>query len=102
MSQYEEISSETVHQKLKDNRKLNIIDVREDEEFSSGHIPGAKSMPLGQIPSRVGELNKDEEYIMVCRSGGRSSRASEWLAEQGFRVKNMTGGMLGWPGETEK
>jgi rhodanese-related sulfurtransferase len=102
MSTYGEISTHEVNEQLKQGKKLNLIDVREDEEYVAGHIPGAKHLPLGQLPTRVQELDKAAEYIMVCRSGARSGMASEWLAEQGYKVKNMVGGMLEWPGEVEK
>jgi rhodanese-related sulfurtransferase len=102
MSTYGEISTQEVNEQLKQGKKLNLIDVREDEEYAAGHIPGAKHLPLGQLPTRVQELDKAAEYIMVCRSGARSGMASEWLAEQGYKVKNMVGGMLEWRGEVEK
>jgi rhodanese-related sulfurtransferase len=47
------------------------------------------------------ELDKSKEYTMVCRSGGRSGRAAQFLEGQGFKVINMTGGMLDWDGKTE-
>jgi rhodanese-related sulfurtransferase len=102
MSTYGEISTHEVNEQLKQGKNLNLIDVREDEEYAAGHIPGAKHLPLGQLPTRVQELDKAVEYIMVCRSGARSGMASEWLAEQGYKVKNMAGGMLEWPGDVEK
>lgn len=83
------------------NQFLNIIDVREDEEVASGMIPAAKHIPLGSIESRMGELDKTKEYIMVCRSGGRSGQASQFLESQGFKVINMTGGMMSWEGPTK-
>ncbi|MCA0148140.1 MULTISPECIES: rhodanese-like domain-containing protein [Rossellomorea] len=83
------------------NQSLNIIDVREDEEVASGMIPAAKHIPLGSIESRMGELDKTKEYIMVCRSGGRSGQASQFLESQGFNVINMTGGMMSWEGPTK-
>lgn len=102
MNAYGEISTREVDEQVKQGKTLNIIDVREDDEYASGRIPGAKHIPLGQIPARLHELDKDKEYIMVCRSGNRSGMASEWLTERGYRVKNMVGGMLDWSGSTEK
>ncbi|KPL60014.1 rhodanese-like domain-containing protein [Rossellomorea vietnamensis] len=80
---------------------LNIIDVREDDEVASGMIPDAKHIPLGSIESRMDELDKNKEYIMVCRSGGRSGQASQFLESKGFKVINMTGGMMSWEGPTK-
>ncbi|MDQ0857369.1 rhodanese-like domain-containing protein [Bacillus sp. V2I10] len=80
---------------------LNVIDVREADEAASGKIPGAVNIPLGLLEFRMHELDKSKEYTMVCRSGGRSGRAAQFLEGQGFKVINMTGGMLEWDGKTE-
>lgn len=80
---------------------LNVIDVREADEVASGKIPGAVNIPLGLLEFRMHELDKSKEYTMVCRSGGRSGRAAQFLEGQGFKVINMTGGMLDWDGKTE-
>ena len=64
-----------------------------------GHLKGATLFTLGDIESRLGEIEeyKNKTMIVYCRSGARSARASEILASNGFTgVKNMTGGMLGW------
>ncbi|GAA5417319.1 sulfurtransferase Alvin_2599 [Paraliobacillus ryukyuensis] len=96
-----EINAETVVEKLANNEKVNIIDVREDFEIEAGKIPQAKHIPLGEIEERTDELDKNEHYYMVCRSGARSANASAVLEEKGFNVTNMTGGMLAWTGEIE-
>lgn len=96
-----EITGRELEQKLAAGEKLNIIDVREDEEVAAGKIPGAKHIPLGQITERSPELNKKEHYYMVCRSGGRSGRACQILSQIGYKVTNVSGGMLGWQGEIE-
>lgn len=76
-----------------------IVDVRQPEEWAAGHIPGALHIPLGDMPRRMGELNRDAETVLVCRSGNRSGRAAAFLAQQGFtRVYNLQGGMLRWSG----
>ncbi len=96
-----EISAIELAAKLKSGEKLNIIDVREDEEVAMGKIPGARHIKLGEIPERLDELDQDEHYYMVCRSGGRSGRACEFLIDNGFNVTNMTGGMLAWEDDVE-
>jgi rhodanese-related sulfurtransferase len=73
----------------------SVIDVREDDEWEAGHAPDAVHIPLGQIPSRVGEIPEGEVYI-VCRSGGRSGRAVAWLRENGHDAVNVGGGMQDW------
>ncbi|WP_075526822.1 rhodanese-like domain-containing protein [Sporosarcina ureilytica] len=97
-----EISTKEVLQKLNDGEKLNMVDVREEEEVALGMVPGAQHIPLGEIPARLDELDKDTQYVMICRSGGRSGNACNFLSEQGYDVMNMTGGMLDWEGEVEK
>ncbi|MEC0306917.1 rhodanese-like domain-containing protein [Paenibacillus lautus] len=96
-----EISPKEVEQKLNDRIVMNIIDVRETEEVAEGKIPGAVNIPLGLLEFRKQELDRSKEYVMVCRSGGRSGRAAQYLESQGYRVVNMTGGMLEWEGTTE-
>jgi phage shock protein E len=74
-----------------------LIDVREDWEYAEGHIPGAVLIPLDQIPNRLNEIPQDKTAIAVCRSGNRSSQATNFLRQQGFdNVHNMRGGMLAW------
>ncbi|MET3699376.1 rhodanese-related sulfurtransferase [Bacillus oleivorans] len=96
-----EITPKEVENLLIQGKELNIIDVREVEEVAAGKIPGAVNIPLGLVEFRMSELEKTKEYIMVCRSGGRSGRATQFLEGQGYNVTNMTGGMLEWEGETE-
>lgn len=96
-----EISPKEVEKKLNDRIVMNIIDVRETEEVAEGKIPGAVNIPLGLIEFRKQELDRSKEYVMVCRSGGRSGRAAQYLESQGYRVVNMTGSMLEWEGTTE-
>jgi rhodanese-related sulfurtransferase len=65
-----------------------------------GRIRGAKLMPLGQLPARVGELAHDRPVVAVCRSGARSANASLLLQKAGFNdVANLAGGMLRWRAE---
>ncbi|MFC6331022.1 rhodanese-like domain-containing protein [Paenibacillus septentrionalis] len=95
------VTAKEIQRLLEDNQKLNLIDVREVDEVAAGKIPGALHIPLALLEFRMQELDKSKEYIMLCRSGGRSSRAAEFLAYHGFNVINMTGGMLDWEGPVE-
>src|SRR5690606_235553 len=95
------ISAVDLQEKIKNGEKVHIIDVRENVEVAEGKIPEAKHIPLGDIPDSLEKLDKDKHYYMVCRSGGRSSSACEFLSNQGYNVTNMTGGMLAWQGEIE-
>ncbi len=81
--------------------KVLVLDVREPDEFTGelGHIPGAMLIPLGQLPARIGELPKDRPVVCVCKSGGRSGKATALLQRSGFRCANLPGGMLRWNSE---
>jgi rhodanese-related sulfurtransferase len=89
-----EISPSEVKQLLKEGKKVSLIDVREDEEVAEGKIPEAVHIKMGEIPERLNEIDKNEEHIIICRSGRRSENVAYFLQDQGFNVKNMTGGML--------
>jgi len=74
-----------------------ILDVREPAEFNAelGHLTRAELVPLATVPIRAADWDRDEELVLVCRSGGRSSRAAQLLASMGFRkLYNLSGGML--------
>ncbi|MGI8313656.1 rhodanese-like domain-containing protein [Halobacillus mangrovi] len=92
------LTANEVKNLLKQEEELNIVDVREDDEVAQGMIPGAKHIPLGSIETRANELDSSKEYIMVCRSGGRSGRATQLLEDKGYDVTNMEGGMMSWEG----
>lgn len=96
-----ELTAKEVERLLQEGKKINIIDVRETEEMAEGKIPGAVNIPLSILEFRLHELDQTKEYILVCRSGGRSGLAAELLASRGFQVINMRGGMQAWEGEVE-
>lgn len=85
-----------------DGAGLQLLDVREPEEFNNtlGHIAQARLLPLGQLQSRLAELDPQRPVISVCRSGARSAQATVLLQRAGFkRVANLAGGMLRWNAE---
>ncbi|MCM3387903.1 MULTISPECIES: rhodanese-like domain-containing protein [Bacillales] len=96
-----EMTAKEVQQRIENGEMLNLIDVREVDEVQAGHIPGITNIPLGLLEFRSHELDKNKQYIMVCRSGGRSGQATQYLESHGFDVTNMTGGMLSWEGKVE-
>ncbi|WP_285727101.1 rhodanese-like domain-containing protein [Psychromicrobium xiongbiense] len=73
-----------------------FLDVREDYEWEEGHIAGALHIPLDDLPVRCEELDPDQDLLLICRSGGRSFRAAQWLTAQGYSVTNVAGGMGAW------
>lgn len=97
-----EYTTEEVKKRLDNNEDIEIIDVREPQEWAAGRIPQAKHIPLGEIPQRIQELDPKKETILVCRSGNRSGMAAEFLSQQGYNVINMRGGMLEWTGDVER
>jgi rhodanese-related sulfurtransferase len=95
------ITAKEVEQKLNNGETLNLIDVREVGEVATGKIPSAINIPLGLVEFKKQDLDKKEKYIIVCRSGGRSAQAVQFLESYGYDVTNMDGGMLAWEGELE-
>jgi rhodanese-related sulfurtransferase len=80
-------------------RAVQVIDVREPEEFNGplGHVPGAVLIPLSLLNEKATKLSKDKPVVAVCRSGARSAQATGLLGKAGFtRVANLSGGMLRW------
>ena len=74
-----------------------LIDVREPNEVAGGSLAGAVNIPLGEIPSRIHELDPQRQVLLVCRSGARSANAARYLAASGFsNVINLTGGLLAY------
>jgi rhodanese-related sulfurtransferase len=73
-----------------------LLDVREPDEWDAGHIEGALHIPLADLPARVDELPAEEALVVVCRTGGRSSRAVAWLVGNGYDAVNLDGGMGAW------
>ncbi len=80
-----------------------VIDVRTEQEYNEGHIPGAQLYPLQEIENWYGKLDPDQTYIVICRSGNRSTQASEILSGKGFKsLYNVMGGMNEWTYEVKK
>nr|AUF71784.1 rhodanese-like domain-containing protein [uncultured bacterium] len=79
---------------------VTVIDVREPHEFAAGHAPGALNMPLGQLDTWSEELDPEGAYVIICRSGVRSAKATRALEAKGFQnLRNAQGGMRTWEQE---
>jgi rhodanese-related sulfurtransferase len=76
-----------------------LIDVREPDEVAGGTLPGAVNIPLGDLPVRFNELDQSRRVVLLCKAGGRSTQAAEFLTAQGFGdVVNLDGGMMAFSG----
>ncbi|EDL64224.1 sulfurtransferase TusA family protein [Bacillus sp. SG-1] len=94
------VNNEELEAKLEND--IVVLDVREEAEYAFNHIPNAVSIPMGELESRMNELNKEDEIYVVCRTGNRSDLASQKLAENGFsKVINVVPGMSEWSGKTD-
>lgn len=99
---YEDVSTDKAKQMI-DEGKVVVLDVRTKEEYDAGHIPGAQLLPVQVLHEHIDELNENEHYLIVCRSGNRSVQASELLLENGFQhIYNLELGMNDWRFEIEK
>ncbi|MEO8753848.1 MAG: rhodanese-like domain-containing protein [Casimicrobiaceae bacterium] len=79
-----------------------VVDVRETWEYALCSIEGSLSVPLGQLPARLGELPAERDLVLVCHHGGRSQNAAMWLAQNGFpSVHNLRGGVEAWALEVD-
>ncbi len=98
-----EITASELRERLARKDSVVLLDVRQPEEFQASHIEGARLIPLGELPARVGELNATDDIIVNCKSGGRSARVVQFLMAQGFAtVANLVGGNDSWQAETKR
>ena len=92
-----EVDPVTVKAKFDAGDKFTLIDVRETHEYQICRIPGSRLIPLGDLPNQLSTLDPGADYIMQCKSGMRSGKATDFLRQAGFKnVRNMKGGILAW------
>ncbi len=73
-----------------------LIDVREDDEYTEGHVPGAHHIPLADLVERIDEIDNAQTVYCICAMGGRSAKAVGFLRSNGFDAINVAGGTQGW------
>ena len=73
-----------------------LLDVREADEWTAGHAPGALHIPLGELNARYMEIDRTPALYVICRSGNRSAHAAQALAGAGWDASNVSDGMVGW------
>lgn len=99
---FEKAFSKTIALDELESKTGIILDVREEAEYMFGHIEGAKSIPMGELESRLHELDPNEEIYVICRTGKRSDLAAQLLEKHGFsKVFNVIPGMTNWEGKLE-
>lgn len=94
------ITAEELQIKVEQGEQLQILDVREDAEVAYGMVPDAIHIPLGELPERVAELDPQQPVYVICKAGGRSAMACDFLATNDLETINIEGGMMEWEGET--
>jgi len=78
-------------------RELLLLDVREPDELEISRLAEVIAIPMGEVPARMSELDRDADIVVVCRSGGRSAQIVNYLQAAGFpKVRNLDGGMNAW------
>ncbi|WP_396266093.1 rhodanese-like domain-containing protein [Halobacillus salinarum] len=84
--------------KARTNEKdVQFVDVRTPHEYKANHSKKFKNIPLGELPKRMNDLDKNKEVVVICQSGMRSAKAAKLLKKQGFeKVTNIKGGMNAW------
>ena len=104
---YKTLTPQQAKQRMEQNDKIVVLDVRTQEEFAAGHIPGAVLLPVDLIEAKSEEVakvlpDKDAEILVYCRSGKRAHRASQVLADMGYTNIEHIGGIMDWPYEIIK
>lgn len=96
---YEDLSGSAFKEKFSQTSKAELLDVRTADEFRGGTISGSRNLDImtGELQANLSKLDKDKEYFVFCRSGNRSGSACKLMADQGFKVYNLAGGIGSWP-----
>lgn len=101
--QMQEITATELKERLDRGDDVQIIDVREPAEYAVARIPDSKHIPLGQVVSRMSEIDPERDTVVHCKMGGRSARAIEALKRAGFTgsLTNLKGGITAWSNEVD-
>lgn len=99
----QEITASELKELMDSGVDIQLIDVRQPDEYAFAKIAGAKLIPLGEIVLRMGELDEKRETVIHCKMGGRSARAIEALQQSGFKgaMRNLAGGITAWSNEVD-
>jgi adenylyltransferase/sulfurtransferase len=92
-----QLSATDLQAALAHGTPLVLVDVREPDEWAEGHLPGARHIPLGELPQRAAELDPQAEIVLYCHAGVRSLRALHHLQQRGYtKLRSLTGGIMAW------
>ena len=92
-----QLSATELKNKIQQEETLFLLDVREPHEFQYAHIANSVLIPLNQIPNRLGELDPQQEIVVICHHGMRSQQAANYLFQSGYKnIANLTGGIDAW------
>ena len=92
-----QLSATDLKNKIQQEEKLFLLDVREPHEFKYAHIANSVLIPLNQIPARLDELDPQQEIVVICHHGMRSQQAANYLFQSGYKnIANLTGGIDAW------
>jgi adenylyltransferase/sulfurtransferase len=99
----QEITATELKQKLDNGEDVQIIDVREPNEYAIARIPDSTHIPLGQVLNRMSEIDPSRETVVHCKMGGRSAKAIEALTRAGFQgnLTNLKGGITAWSNDVD-
>ena len=99
----EEITATELKRRLDGGDDIQIIDVREPNEYAFARIPNSVHIPLGQVLNRMSEIDPSRETVVHCKLGGRSARAIEALTRAGYQGKlvNLAGGITAWSNDVD-
>lgn len=99
----QEITATELKKRLDAGEDIQIIDVRQPDEFAFAKIEGTKLIPLGEVISRMNEIDDSKETVVHCKMGGRSAKAIEALQNAGFKgnLINLRGGITAWSNEVD-
>jgi len=99
----QEITATELKKRLDSGEDVQLIDVRQPDEYAFAKIDGAKLIPLGEIMRRMDELDESRELVLQCKAGGRSAKAIEFLTRAGYQgqMANLKGGITAWSNDVD-
>jgi adenylyltransferase/sulfurtransferase len=99
----QEITAAELKKRMDEEPNVQLVDVRQPDEYAFARIEGAKLIPLGEIMRRMDELDDSKELILQCKAGGRSAQAIEFLTRAGYQGKmtNLKGGITAWSNDVD-